>query len=99
MLMRSPRDQDSRCWRSSASSDGPVPCSGIVLVLQAELGGHTRQGAMQFLPQGDGVAADLGGDGRPVVALVAQIDEDALVGRQAAMDLGEQIAGLGLAAG
>src|SRR5262249_56590941 len=88
--------QPSR-WRISTSTR--VGCSLIFVPLQAELLAEPGQGAVELLPQRRRVAADLLGDGGPVVALVAQLDQAEHVGRETAMDLREQLAGLDLLAG
>src|SRR4051794_26028994 len=71
----------------------------IVGLVQPQLISDARHGAGQLLAQRLGTAAQLGGDAGPVAALAAQLRQLPLLGRQAALHLGEQLAGSDLLAG
>src|SRR5215470_12886913 len=74
---RSPRRHASRwCSRTATRGVGSL----IAALLEAELLAEPGQGAVQLLAEGGGRAAELLGDAVPVVALVAQLDQPALVG-------------------
>src|SRR5262245_54559329 len=91
---RSPASQRAswRARRSATSVSSGCFTSGMVADLQAEMGRHPIQGAVELLPQGVGLAADLGRDLGPFQPLGAMIGEDAfLVGQQPAHLL-EQVA-------
>src|ERR1700722_19821328 len=74
---RAPDCHASRCRSSTATR-----VVSLIAFLQPELLAQPGQGAVQLLSQGGGIAAHLRGDARPVVALVAQLDEAQFLGTE-----------------